>query len=160
MQKVDVEKLKKISKLYTQKELCEMFDVHSGTMSKILKQHNLEYKKVFIDTEDGFKPCPKCNRILPLEAFSRRCKDIVPTKRSDVQGSCKECRAKEKALKRKLDLSDIAIDRIEDVKKHKSLYCEKCRKYYPKKEFTIQLTPVKNVGCTCGKCGHTTIVKY
>lgn len=160
MQKVDVEKLKKISKLYTQKELCEMFDVHSGTISKILKKHNLEYKKVFTDTEDGFKFCSKCNRILPLDAFDKKCKDIIPTKKSDVQNLCKECRTKEKSLKRKLALSSIAIDRIEDVKKNKNLYCEKCRNYYPQKEFTIQLTPLKNVGCTCKKCGHITIVKH
>lgn len=161
MAKVDVEKLKKISHLYTQKELAEMFDSDTGTISRLIRKNNLSYvKKIFISEKPGYKICSKCKRELPFSEFNKRKKGVIPKTIQDIQSKCKECSREESSLKRKLKKIDIFSDRLDIVKKNKNLYCEKCRTYYPQKNFTFEASAYNNIYCVCNKCNHKTLIVF
>lgn len=122
---------KQIYKLYTVKELSEMFAI---TQKKVKKY--LEELGVCEEIPDGMKKCSRCNEILPLDCFANK----IGTK-DGKYGYCKTCvvlMRKSAEQKRRQEYIDRKINQFREKHKHGKFFCKKCNKEKTLEDYNIR----------------------
>lgn len=114
---------KQIYKLYTIKELSEMFGITQKRVKNYLKELGAYEEEVI---PEGMKKCIRCNEILPLEYFTSK------TERKDGKDNyCKTCmsiRRKELEQRKRREIIDKRIELYKKKHMNKTFFCKKCNK--------------------------------
>lgn len=148
-------KLKAIFNLYTDEELAELFNrTESSIACRRVRLGLLRVIKEEIP--EGFKKCPECLNVKPLEEFNKL---NIPRSKTKREGRCRECKnhlrrikaAEKKILQEQMDKIEKKEKYIRDRKDTK-FFCKICNEEKTIYDYDIELSSKGYIQKSCKVC--------